>query len=1346
MIIYSKQSSIPTTPTKMKIKMTEAERKRKYRAQKSAEKKAADQATDRARKAAARANMTEEQREEAQEADRARMREARENMPEEEREQVQEEDTVRRREARENMTEEQREQVQEANRGPNTIRRRKARENMPEEQRRQIQATDKNNKAAKSTDVKFKEAMKSKEILDGSYLVEEFNIGAMDQECDFCGALKFRRETASTCCNKGKVLGPTDESTMKPFPKPTPKINALWHDNTADGRLFRQHSRSFNNAVCMTSLKINERNQGYTPSVIFHGKVHHKIGPLLPAPNETPRFAQLYVHDPSQEDTNRFNNMYIPANTTYPQKERLRKILKTVQEELHQHNPFIKDFKQIMELPEQDLQHGQIVVSANKRPDGEHERRYNTQANLNEVSILTNSEPHDLVIQKRGGGLQDVHEMNPKGMPLHFTLLFPKGTFGWDPANLKHKDGRRRVTPKEFFAYHLNIRNEVNGNYLHHAGRLFQEWICMGWVLTENQRLNYQSQNQKALRADTYKNVQQATDERREELRADLAPREDNLYRDDNERPAIGRKILSSSFSGSPRWYNAKFQDAMAICKKFHKPDFFITMTCNPHWPEIQAELKEGQKAQDRPDLVARVFKEKKDQLLKDLKAGGIFGKSVADLHVIEFQKRGLPHAHILIILANQDRPLTSELVDGAVCAELPPSPDDTNDPVKKKEREILQKIVLANMIHGPCGADNPSQACMENGRCTKGFPKEFNKHTIVDPSSNYATYQRRSPEDGGRTVVCPKTGRVIDNSWVVPYNPFLSKRYNCHINMEVCTSPKCAKYLYKYTLKGSDRAMVATVVPGQEGQPRDEITEYVDLRSVGSSEAVWHLLGFPITDRHPPVTALRLHLEDQQQVVFDEGTEDEALENQRTTELTEFFELNKKLKDDDPDVDIEMLPQYVDMPSLYRYDKPNKKWIKRKRNLNENIGRVHTVNPVAGDVFYLRILLHNDHCRGKISFKDLMTLPSGRVCGSYKEVCCELGLLADDLEWQRVLEESAATKMCPQIRELYITILLFCFPSNPRALYDEFWPTWVDDYEHKGRRNGITLDEQQLQTMLLLDLETRLQSWEKQLTEFGLPVPTPEELARVENITNTEPAVIRDEMAYDIQELAASVEETVPRFTRDQAKIYNEIMDAVREEKPLLAFIDARGGCGKTFLLNAILRGVRSHESGGCVALAMGTTGIAANLLDLGRTFHSRMKAPLTPAKDSMLGISGQSSLTKLIGMAKLLMIDEATMLDGWMLEAMDRTLRDILRKPDDPFGGKTLVLAGDFRQCLPVVPGATRAGTVKHCINQSELWGLFTVLKLTENMRVKASGDPLLEDFDKWTLSITRGNCHKN
>ena len=72
--------------------------------------------------------------------------------------------------------------------------------------------------------------------------------------------------------------------------------------------------------------------------------------------------------------------------------------------------------------------------------------------------------------------------------------------------------------------------------------------------------------------------------------------------------------------------------------------------------PEIKNVLKDGQTPQDRPDIVARVFKLKKDQLMQDLKTGHVLGKVVAHMHVIEFQKRGLPHVHILVILADEDR------------------------------------------------------------------------------------------------------------------------------------------------------------------------------------------------------------------------------------------------------------------------------------------------------------------------------------------------------------------------------------------------------------------------------------------------------------------------------------------------------------------------------------------------------------------------------------------------------------------------------------------------------------------------------------------------------------------
>ena len=444
----------------------------------------------------------------------------------------------------------------------------------------------------------------------------------------------------------------------------------------------------------------------------------------------------------------------------------------------------------------------------------------------------------------------------------------------------------------------------------------------------------------------------------------------------------------------------------------------------------------------------------------------------------------------------------------------------------------------------------------------------------------------------------------------------------------------------------------------------------------------------------------------------------------------------------DTEDIAADAMPIYVELPKKYRYDKAKKEWIKRKAHSEDTvIGRVHTVNPLAGETFYLRILLHSDHCRGRTSFADLKVLANGRVCETYKETCRELGFLRDDMEWQRVLEESACTKLCPQIRELFVVILMFCQPANPRALFDEFWQTWIDDFEKKGKQKKIALDENQLKTMVLLDLEMRLQSFEKCLADFGLPQPSADDLARVEAVTSTEPVVIREEKDYNSAQLTASLENLIPKFTEEQSVIFDTVLDAVRQRQSLWAFLDARGGCGKTFLLNAILAAVRILEEGGCVALAMGTTGIAANLLKLGRTFHSRMKASLSPTEDSMLQISAQSDLAKLVRMARLLLIDESTMLDRYQLEALDRTLRDLMGQPDQPFGGKILLLAGDFRQCLPVVPGANRGGTVSHSINKSILWQHFKVLKLTQNMRVKASGDPELEAFDKWTLSIGNG-----
>ena len=128
----------------------------------------------------------------------------------------------------------------------------------------------------------------------------------------------------------------------------------------------------------------------------------------------------------------------------------------------------------------------------------------------------------------------------------------------------------------------------------------------------------------------------------------------------------------------------------------------------------------------------------------------------------------------------------------------------------------------------------------------------------------------------------------------------------------------------------------------------------------------------------------------------------------------------------------------------------------------------------------------------------------------------------------------------------------------------------------------------------------------------------------------------------------------------------------------------------------------------GGSVALAVGSTGIAANLLHLGRTFHSRFKVPLNINCDSICNIDAQSTLAKLVCMAKMIIWDEAPMNHRHQLEALDRSLKDITGM-NCPFGGKTVVLSGDFRQCLPVIPNSNRAQVVDAALNRSSLWEFF-------------------------------------
>ncbi|KAK9165479.1 hypothetical protein Scep_000670 [Stephania cephalantha] len=135
----------------------------------------------------------------------------------------------------------------------------------------------------------------------------------------------------------------------------------------------------------------------------------------------------------------------------------------------------------------------------------------------------------------------------------------------------------------------------------------------------------------------------------------------------------IGRRIvLPTSFIGGPRDMRKRYMDAMALVQRFGKPDIFLTITCNPYWPEIQQELRFNDDAQNRHDLAARVFKSKLECLKNEIIKKQVFGPVAAYVYVVEFQKRGLPHAHFLIVLQPTTKLIEPATFDSFVCAELP--------------------------------------------------------------------------------------------------------------------------------------------------------------------------------------------------------------------------------------------------------------------------------------------------------------------------------------------------------------------------------------------------------------------------------------------------------------------------------------------------------------------------------------------------------------------------------------------------------------------------------------------------------------------------------------------------
>ncbi|XP_030069217.1 uncharacterized protein LOC115476778 [Microcaecilia unicolor] len=234
-----------------------------------------------------------------------------------------------------------------------------------------------------------------------------------------------------------------------------------------------------------------------------------------------------------------------------------------------------------------------------------------------------------------------------------------------------------------------------------------------------------------------------------------------------------------------------------------------------------------------------------------------------------------------------------------------------------------------------------------------------------------------------------------------------------------------------------------------------------------------------------------------------------------------------------------------------------------------------------------------------------------------------------------------------------------------------------IQDFKHiHGCKGDCSICEQ----LCLQKIQAVLTTHGKKLEHFGLPTV----IHRTED----------PKLAFNVGDEKQKAEQMVEKLNNEQREAFHTILSACNTKNMTHTcfFLDSPAGSGKTYTYNTILSSIRRD---GGIALPVASTGIAANLLPGGQTYHSQFKLPVPLLETSISSIRLTSNDASIIRDAKILIWDESNMAPSMAVTGVDRILKDIMNNRK-PFGEKVL-LGGDFRQTLPVVPHGDRAHIIE-------------------------------------------------
>jgi len=828
---------------------------------------------------------------------------------------------------------------------------------------------------------------------------------------------------------------------------------------------------------------------------------------------------------------------------------------------------------------------------------------------------------------------------------------------------------------------------------------------------------------------------------------------------------------IPATVPGSPAARRKSCREAMAVISQLGHAHGWITATCNPRWAEISSCARTMFNSKDYnedarqlpPELLAhiatRVYWSKYLAFLKLLRDGHFsFGRRTVFIQVVhEFQQRYFPHFHLLCRWENYDT-LTEDQLDSMFCGRLfiyedcPMSMSSNFDLHNARDRENLRKdqkcLCLAHKLHrvvfslmrhtcaksDPANCRHPSKL-RPDGTCHKRFPRDAGTPTSQTSYTDGAGFfhpKRPFPED----------------AFVVPYNRLVLAHmmkldaldgtgatgyFNLHNNWDQCAGAHTLEYVFEYQHKGPD----FTELSVEEAllDVSKEFKEFQRLRHIGFVEALMRFLKMELVHNEPAVSEVSVHLENEQFFAVPENaTPDEIRARLAVTEtpllryfwrppdlhhlrITDYFGL------------YDLKPQCPNGKVPLRDNPPHgipSKFVVRRSKLH--VCRLEFGSSMHVERYCLGLILRHF---ARSSFTDCLTVDGQRM-KTFSAAAYELGIFSEYSEYEMCIQElinpnneawkqarqtnEAVTVVGPvwKARVAFVTIIMNGGPAQKL----------FDDYAFYLTRDAVTRGETTDPTCkfwLLQWTKKELLKNQLHLDDVGLEDPDPQEVNEMR---------VRDHEHSRVNSQTVSTWlGRIPTLDQYQRPIFDAIINSVMHPhttSPKLFYVDARAGCGKTFLCQCISAYLRSQNK---IVLTSAPSALAAALHMGGSTCHKCFGLPVTNdrvRRTSM--ISPRSYQGTALRICDLIIIDEFSMLDVLNFDCADRVCRDVCCS-DAPFAGKVVLCCGEFAQLPPVVPNGLRRDIITASTISHPLWSI--IRKYSLHHRWRSLSDLHFQEF---------------